>query len=364
MRDLIRMVDNVSTPPQLNESPFGDAFKAARKAGNTQFTWNGKSFHTRQKGESPDKWKAKMLSRAAKIVPKPIPNPGQEPLKAPVTGVDRRELPPIQEPRKAPVAGVDKRGVPPIKQPNPAIPVSLKTEPPAAKSAEKPVGKTVSNIGRFNNYDPQAADTDSASGANITLTPNMVKDRFKPTKSTDRVLSKDEIKNYRRDIGLGPESKEPANSASMIKEYVKMVDDMETNSVTPTLMKRVITESKAVTNKKISSLGAQLLESVSDLFEDELTEISKEKVMQYADKLGPEMKKLSRRADKHFDAGENEEGDKVVDKIMRRVKGRNLAKDKISGRAEIPATGKNSGASYVKRQIDKSPKKFGYKESK
>lgn len=42
------------------ESPFGDAFKAARKAGKAEFEFNGKMYNSRQANESDDQWKANL----------------------------------------------------------------------------------------------------------------------------------------------------------------------------------------------------------------------------------------------------------------------------------------------------------------
>lgn len=53
------------------ESPFGDAFKAARKAGEAEFPFNGKMYNSRQADETEDQWK----SNLAKSAPVPLPRP-------------------------------------------------------------------------------------------------------------------------------------------------------------------------------------------------------------------------------------------------------------------------------------------------
>ena len=58
----------------LNESAFGDAFSKARSAGKDVFDFNGKSFNTRQKGETEAQWKSNL---------KPAPKPAE---RSPVQG--------------------------------------------------------------------------------------------------------------------------------------------------------------------------------------------------------------------------------------------------------------------------------------
>jgi len=44
----------------IMESPFGEAFKAARKAGKAEFEFNGKKYNSRQANESEDQWRANL----------------------------------------------------------------------------------------------------------------------------------------------------------------------------------------------------------------------------------------------------------------------------------------------------------------
>lgn len=55
----------------LMESPFGIAFLDARRNGEPEFEFGGKMYHSRQKGESEDEWKALLAKNSAPPVPKP-----------------------------------------------------------------------------------------------------------------------------------------------------------------------------------------------------------------------------------------------------------------------------------------------------
>ena len=57
----------------IMETAFGDAFKAARQAGKTEFSFGGKSYNTRQKGETDAQWRANMSKN--NVAPTPQPRP-------------------------------------------------------------------------------------------------------------------------------------------------------------------------------------------------------------------------------------------------------------------------------------------------
>jgi hypothetical protein len=54
---------------------FGDAFKAARAAGKTEFDFNGKKFHTGQKGETKTQTQRVLSTNRMKSAPTPPPRP-------------------------------------------------------------------------------------------------------------------------------------------------------------------------------------------------------------------------------------------------------------------------------------------------
>lgn len=77
---------------EVNESSFGDAFSAARKSGKEIFTFNGKSYTTRQKGESDSQWKSSLSSVKSKEAPTPAPRikrPGDDSSTAPKGPIGR-----------------------------------------------------------------------------------------------------------------------------------------------------------------------------------------------------------------------------------------------------------------------------------
>ncbi len=99
----------------LMESPFGDAFKAARASGSAEFTFRGKQYNSRQADETEDQWKANLEKNA------PVPMP--------------RNARPVSTPE--PVANVDPApapaGVKPVdKTTNMGIPRSVPIEPGSA----------------------------------------------------------------------------------------------------------------------------------------------------------------------------------------------------------------------------------------
>ncbi len=59
----------------FKEESFGSAFKAARASGKSTFDFGGKSFTTRQAGETDSGWKSNLKPTAATSAPVPLPRP-------------------------------------------------------------------------------------------------------------------------------------------------------------------------------------------------------------------------------------------------------------------------------------------------
>lgn len=64
-------------PPSKGSTSFNQAFAAARKAGQTTFTWNGKSYGTRRADETPEQHKATMMRVANSAAPAPAAKPSE-----------------------------------------------------------------------------------------------------------------------------------------------------------------------------------------------------------------------------------------------------------------------------------------------
>jgi hypothetical protein len=99
------------TPSPTPEPKFGAAFAAARKAGQTEFSWNGKKFHTGQKGETRAQTQSALARNRARSgsVPTPPPRPAAatpgsppRPSSAPTSSVP---MPP-RRPSSAPTSSV------------------------------------------------------------------------------------------------------------------------------------------------------------------------------------------------------------------------------------------------------------------
>jgi hypothetical protein len=67
----------------IMESAFGDAFKAARASGAAEFSFGGKQYHSRQKGETEDQWKSTLEKNA----PVPMPRNARPETPVPVANV-------------------------------------------------------------------------------------------------------------------------------------------------------------------------------------------------------------------------------------------------------------------------------------
>ena len=82
-------------------SGFSDAFAAARKAGKTTFTYNGKSYGTRKAGETQEQYRASRSKAGGSASSKPAP---MQPMtrKGPSTTPQQRPAPTIQ--KKAPAS--------------------------------------------------------------------------------------------------------------------------------------------------------------------------------------------------------------------------------------------------------------------
>lgn len=66
-----------SKPQPKGSTSFNQAFAAARKAGQTTFTWNGKSYGTRRADETPEQHKAAMMRVADSAAPAPAAKPSE-----------------------------------------------------------------------------------------------------------------------------------------------------------------------------------------------------------------------------------------------------------------------------------------------
>lgn len=92
----------------LMESPFGDAFKAARASGSAEFTFGGKQYNSRQADETEDQWKANLEKNAPVPMPRnarPVSTP--EPVARVATAVNTNNQD-IATFRKADNASMDK----------------------------------------------------------------------------------------------------------------------------------------------------------------------------------------------------------------------------------------------------------------
>lgn len=68
------------TAPAAKPKSFSDAFAAARKAGKTTFTYNGKTYGTRKAGETQEQYRAAISTQPApRKAPSQVPNPRPAP---------------------------------------------------------------------------------------------------------------------------------------------------------------------------------------------------------------------------------------------------------------------------------------------
>lgn len=120
--------------PNQGSSSFNQAFAAARKAGQTTFTYNGKSYGTRRANETPTAHKAAMARIAGESTPAAKSAPAPERMASRPAPSNRPE-PQIQRPAASAPAS-------PAKQAAPSTPASKKTGPVNEMSNLKQKSKT------------------------------------------------------------------------------------------------------------------------------------------------------------------------------------------------------------------------------
>jgi len=114
-------------------SGFSDAFAAARKAGKTTFTYNGKSYGTRKAGETQEQYRASLSKAGGSASSKPAPQPMTR--KGPSTIPQQRPAPTIQ--KKAPASNYASSSSSNKKQ----LGGMMKGNKATAKPPMKPMGK-------------------------------------------------------------------------------------------------------------------------------------------------------------------------------------------------------------------------------
>lgn len=132
--DYSNQVATQKPKPSQGSSGFSQAFAAARKAGKTTFTYNGKSYGTRRANETPAAHKAAMARIAGESTPAAKSAPAPERMASRPAPSNRPE-PQIQRPAASAPAS-------PAKQAAPSTPASKKTGPVNEMSNLKQKSKT------------------------------------------------------------------------------------------------------------------------------------------------------------------------------------------------------------------------------